>query len=76
MTNKAPHFDGCGRFIHPCCIPECPRTGTHGLGVFLLKGNLGQWFCADHYKERERTSKTRSESRHPLPPLEKQGRLF
>ena len=75
MTNKTPHFDESGRFIHPCSISDCPRDGTHGIGVFLLKGNLGQWFCARHYKEHEK-SEQRYVPTGPLPQSEKQGRLF
>jgi hypothetical protein len=43
-TDRAPHFDEAGRFIHPCC--ECGRDAHVGVGVNLRGGQLGRWFCA------------------------------
>ena len=41
-----PHFDADGNFIHPCCI--CGADAGLGIGVSLLKGQLGTWFCQTH----------------------------
>jgi hypothetical protein len=35
-----------GRFVHYC--PECGEWGAHGIGVFLRRGKLGVWYCAEH----------------------------
>jgi hypothetical protein len=35
-----------GRFVHYC--PECGEWGAHGIGVFLRRGQLGVWYCAEH----------------------------
>lgn len=32
----------------PCAAPGCKAWGTHGYGVFLLKGIDGTWYCRDH----------------------------
>jgi hypothetical protein len=34
-----------GRFVHYC---QCGEWGAHGIGVFLRRGQLGVWFCAEH----------------------------
>jgi hypothetical protein len=41
-----PHFDADGNFIHPCCI--CGADAGLGVGVSLLKGQLGTWHCQMH----------------------------
>jgi hypothetical protein len=39
-----------GRFVHYC--PECGEWGAHGIGVFLRRGQLGVWYCAEHKPKR------------------------
>jgi hypothetical protein len=39
-----------GRFVHFC--PECGEWGAHGIGVFLRRGQLGVWYCAEHKPKR------------------------
>ena len=34
-----------GRFVHYC---QCGEWGSHGVGVFLRRGQLGVWYCAEH----------------------------
>ena len=41
-----PHFDADGNFIHPCCV--CGADAGLGIGVSLLKGQLGTWYCKTH----------------------------
>lgn len=35
-----------GRFVHYC--PECGEWAAHGIGLFLRRGQLGVWYCAEH----------------------------
>lgn len=73
--NKEPYFDEKKRFHHPCCIPECRKEGCIGIGVNLLKGKLGRWYCGPHYRELEH--KRQKEKTKPAPVYqEKQGKLF
>jgi hypothetical protein len=41
-------FDEHGRFLHHC---HCGAWGSRGVGVRLLEGRLGTWFCAAHIGE-------------------------
>ena len=27
---------------------QCGEWGSHGVGVFLRRGQLGVWYCAEH----------------------------
>ena len=73
MTDKEPRFEG-NFFHHPCSVGHCPRHGCIGEGVNLLKGRLGKWYCAEHYKELEHKRKTEKAEFKPI--QERQGRLF
>lgn len=53
--NKKPYFDDEKRFCHPCSVADCTKEGCIGVGVSLLKGKLGQWYCGPHYRELEKT---------------------
>lgn len=41
-------FDEHGRFLHYC---HCGEWGSRGVGVRLLKGQLGTWYCPAHIAE-------------------------
>jgi hypothetical protein len=43
-----PHFDAEGRFIHHCSV--CGKDVGFGVGVSLHKGQLGTWFCLEHWR--------------------------
>lgn len=72
--NKQPRFEG-NIFHHPCSVESCGREGCIGEGVNLLKGRLGQWYCAPHYKELEH-KRTNEKRIVTPPPQERQGRLL
>jgi hypothetical protein len=46
-TNKAGFigYDEQGRFLHYC---HCGKWGAYGVGVRLLTGQLGTWYCREH----------------------------
>jgi hypothetical protein len=49
-TIKPPHYDAKGRFINgDCCI--CGKSAGFGVGVFLLRNQLGVWYCFEHWRE-------------------------
>ena len=35
-----------GKFVHYCA--ECGEWGARRIGVFLRRGQLGVWYCAEH----------------------------
>ncbi|MCB9990698.1 MAG: hypothetical protein H6867_04890 [Rhodospirillales bacterium] len=75
--NKDPYFDDQKRFCHPCCIADCTKEGCIGIGVNLLKGRLGWWYCGPHYRELERNrSKEENKPKNSTPQKPTQGRLF
>lgn len=75
--NKKPFFDEKGRFHHPCCIPNCPHEGVFGEGVFLLKGKLGRWYCAQHWREKQmRAGEKQKQNAPAASPVKAQGSLF
>jgi len=41
-------YDTQGRLLHYC---HCGKWGAHGVGVSVLKQQLGAWFCAEHKPE-------------------------
>ncbi|MDJ0685385.1 MAG: hypothetical protein QNJ84_11840 [Alphaproteobacteria bacterium] len=47
-SNASAHLDPDGRFIHLCAHPGCDSWGLFGLGVSMLSGVFGRWFCAAH----------------------------
>jgi hypothetical protein len=47
---EPPHFDKKGRFIHDCCS-VCGKPASFGVGVHLLKDQLGTWYCLQHWRE-------------------------
>jgi hypothetical protein len=50
VTIKPPHYDAKGRFINgDCCV--CGKSAGFGVGVFLLKNQLGTWYCLEHWRE-------------------------
>lgn len=51
MTKGVIGFDGNGRFLHYC---HCGNWGSRGVGVRLLSGRLGTWYCAAHIAEAKR----------------------
>lgn len=73
MRNKEPRFEG-NFFHHPCSFERCMREGCIGEGVNLLKGRLGQWFCAEHYRELEKRRANEKAVFKPVP--DRQGKLF
>jgi hypothetical protein len=48
---ERPHayFDDKKRFIHNCSV--CGKDAGFGVGVSLLKDQLGTWFCLVHWRE-------------------------
>jgi hypothetical protein len=40
-------------FSHPCSFAGCDREGSFGEDCFLLAGELGKWFCFEHWKARQ-----------------------
>lgn len=74
--SKEPYFDEGKFFHHPCCVTDCAREGCIGEGVNLLKGRLGIWYCAPHYRELEHKRKQERTDIKPVPLQEKQGQLF
>lgn len=63
-SDASSSLDASGRFLHPCCHPECSREGAFGVGADLRrylraaeKGEvdagrwLGRWWCRAHVPE-------------------------
>ena len=42
------HYDKDGHFIHDHCA-VCGAPASFGVGVSLLKGELGMWYCREHW---------------------------
>jgi hypothetical protein len=64
------YYDAKGRLIHDTCAVEgCTSSPGHSIGCFLLKGQLGLWYCQLHFNSCARpdmvTSDRRYESRAP-----------
>ncbi len=78
-SGKAAHIDQDGRFIHLCAYPGCDSWGQFGLGVSMLSGVLGRWYCAAHI---DSALAERNGPRRPSPPgarpadAQGQGRLL
>lgn len=44
------YYDRKGRLIHDqCAIDGCTNKPGLSVGTFLRKGQLGMWYCADHW---------------------------
>jgi len=74
--NKDPYFDDKKRFHHPCCDPDCTKEGHIGVGVNLLQGRLGRWYCSRHYRELEHARQEETKTAPPVPQKLTQGRLL
>lgn len=50
MTHRAGFvgYDEGGHFVHYC---HCGKWGSHSIGAFVLRGQLGTWYCAEHFVE-------------------------
>ena len=40
------HFDEHGKLIKVCKV--CAGPAMYGFGVYMMKGHLGMWYCAEH----------------------------
>jgi hypothetical protein len=71
---------GGSAFIHPCQV--CGSSlAFYGVGVSLLEGKPGNWFCREHSVDKLQTfapssPKSQPASESPPPPEPKQGDLF
>lgn len=65
-------YDKDGHFVHYC---HCGKWGSHGVGVRLLKDQLGTWYCAEH-KPPPEPPKPEPERRELPPLMPTQGSLF
>jgi hypothetical protein len=46
------YYDKEGRLIHNTCGMEgCTKSPAHAIGQSLLKGNLGMYYCAEHFEQ-------------------------
>jgi hypothetical protein len=47
-----------GKLIHDrCAIDGCPKSPGFSVGCFLRKGQLGMWYCEDHWPGWDRLGK-------------------
>lgn len=35
-----------------CAVPDCGKEALCGMGVNIMRGVRGTWYCFPHYKER------------------------
>lgn len=42
------YLDAAGRLIHDKCATCGSKDAAFGVGVSLMKGHLGMWYCAEH----------------------------
>jgi hypothetical protein len=45
------YYDEGGRLIHDTCgVKGCTKSPGHSVGRALLKGDLGMWYCEEHFE--------------------------
>lgn len=59
-----------------CEHPGCGAVATCGVGVFLLRGIPGRWYCVQHLPPKDPSPLDPGAPPPPPPPSKPQGRLL